>query len=186
VGIRITLIGDNPDPEIGPELMVEIGRIVLQWAKYEHMLDWDIRSMMLHPNARPEEMPVSFKRRLDLWKRLNKKLYSDKPLNMLAVGMVVPMAKWAGGRRNILVHGLWGGVPEKYPNKFTLIMMKKDENGEMGELSSWGAEELNLLSQRIKELCVVQEEYLHHRLEAGELPKDLLYDEAMHGPPDPL
>lgn len=96
------------EPVIDPQIPLEIGRVIMGWARVEEAFDTDIEFLCKNPNASrilPPEIPNAFAPRLRLWHRLVRAAYPDVPLYLTVAQEIRTAADLLATWRNNLNHG---------------------------------------------------------------------------------
>ena len=94
--------------EFTPEILQEIGSIVICWADLEDAFDSDLDWLSKYPDVSallPDERPISFKKRLDLWRKAARTALKDYPDFHARILEVSRKSKNLSEWRNALNHG---------------------------------------------------------------------------------
>jgi hypothetical protein len=103
---------ESEEPTIGAEFLQEIGRVIMNWAWLEHLLIADIQTLrrLIKPDVlttEDNEIPRAFSRRLSLWAKLARTVYSSVPHYLEKVQLIQQSALNLSKDRNLLIHGLF-------------------------------------------------------------------------------
>jgi hypothetical protein len=104
-------LGDPPDADV---FHAAVGRAVRLWGRLEGHLDHVLLSLTLLPEAKalgtisPREMPVSMKKKAEMWRQAFRTLVCLQPARHRAMLLMTDMMDSAQAR-GVLVHSLWHG-----------------------------------------------------------------------------
>jgi hypothetical protein len=104
-------LGDPPNADV---FHAAVGRAVRLWGRLEGHLDHVLLSLTLLPEAKalgtisPREMPVSMKKKAEMWRRAFRTLACLQPARHRAMLLMTDMMDSAQARV-VLVHSLWHG-----------------------------------------------------------------------------
>jgi hypothetical protein len=144
------------------EQAMAVGRMVAQWAYYEHLLNCFLLDLLKLPEAhsirkRIRSIKIPFDKRMDLWRDLTKVFHSAEP-DRATVTDLIQRTATAHGVRDQIVHGIRWALSDRIDvhkhstlenrAKKTRIVLSADLvmrlRDEIGELSY----ELNIFYQR--------------------------------------
>jgi len=121
---KSTPFGD--EPEGAEAYYTALGRALLLWGRFESQFSYLLDVLCTAPavrHLRPEEMPISMKRRAELFRKLVKNVPALDAFKAPILA-VLPDAMDAAQDRHVLIHGHWNGFVRADPMTGSFIMRK--------------------------------------------------------------
>ena len=89
------------------EQAMAVGRMVAQWAYYEHLLDCILIGLLKLPESSgiPKHIRMRFDKRMNLWRDLSQRFHMNEP-DRSTVNDLMHRTKTAHGMRDQIVHGI--------------------------------------------------------------------------------
>lgn len=160
----------DADPEIDPTAYPLIGQIIVRWARFEHLLDFDLRMMLTLPQFKKRRLLKPFSKRIDLWLELNEEHYRQSP-DHLSIARKIHEASFAAAeRRNVLTHGYWGEFDDTEPGAFVFVTIKETKQRMHLTRHDVTVEGLEHLDSSISTIFNLHADYLLYRIQEGSIP----------------
>lgn len=139
------------DPEIDPDILLQVGRIVSYWGRIEHTLDSDIRAMWRAPAcvSLREPMPNAFGRRLKLWNKLCRVVWPAGSARLAEADAVSVQLKRLAPIRQKIVHGYWS-VPVHEPQSVKINYRRERGEQMIYEELSVTQDDLKIIADELK------------------------------------
>jgi hypothetical protein len=160
------------DPEIDPDILLQVGRIVSYWGRIDHTLDSNIRAMWHAPACASlrQPMPNAFGRRLQLWDKLCRLVWPTRSARLIEADAISAQLKRLAPIRQKIVHGYWSASVHT-PRSVT-ISYRRERSGQLFyEEISINDDDLKVIADELKNSYL----YLTHLslillIDTGSLP----------------
>jgi hypothetical protein len=107
-GLFLLTVKSDPLP-MDADIFNLVGQIVVHWSRIESQIDQDIYGLRQYPIVRAlaEEIPHTFKKKLELWRRSIRTLYPKIKLYQDEADAFRDGVKKIAQYRNHIIHGTW-------------------------------------------------------------------------------
>lgn len=170
--MKMHLSFKHADPKIDPAAYPLIGQIIVRWARFEHLLDFDLRAMLTLPQFKKRRLLKPFTKRIELWLELNEEHYRQSPDHLSIARQMHEAACAAAERRNVLTHGYWGEFDDTEPGAFVFVTIKELQQKMLLTRHDVTVEGLENLNSNISAIFKLHADYLLHRVQEGSIPTD--------------